>query len=108
MSRKTSAEGFRLTIRGREAFGVDTGTGDCARDVPGVPEDAFLDRDLIESDEGVRGSAENRLRLFNVTLNGLLLPLPLGGVRISSTLRPNPFPVLGGGRGGDSSDEADE
>jgi hypothetical protein len=92
-----------LTIRGREAFGVDTSTGDGARDVPGVPGvEPFLDKDLIESDDGVRGSAENRFKLLSVALNGLLLPLPLEGVRMSSTLRP--LTVFGGGSGGEDSE----
>ena len=61
--------------------------------------DVTLDR--IESCEGVRGNAENLLRLFNVDLNGLLplLLLPLDGVRASSMEMPRPVFAFGGGSG---------
>lgn len=52
----------------------------------------------MEIEEGVLGSAENRFKLLRVTLNGLLLPLPLKGVRTSSVS--TPLPVFGGGNGG--------
>lgn len=94
-SLKLSASGRGLTIRGRgEALGVSTGDGEGGRDVVGV--DPLFPTDRIDRDDGVRGRAENRFKLFKVALNGLLLPLPLDGVRTSSP----PLCVLGGGNGG--------
>ncbi|PRW73883.1 hypothetical protein, partial [Pseudomonas fluorescens] len=56
---------------------------------------------LMDREDGVRGKAENRFKFVRVALKGLLLLLPLDGVRSSSI--PRPF-VFGGGRGGDLKD----
>ena len=98
ISRKTRAGGLGLTMRGLLILGVAGATGEGALDVPGVPGDIpFLAKDLIESDDGVRGSAENRFKLLMVALNGLLLLLPLDSVRTSSRAG---LLVPFGGRGG--------
>lgn len=99
MSPNINASGFGLTICGRCRFrGVRAGDGEGVRDVLGV--EAVL-YDLMDRDEGVRGKAENRFKFVRVALKGLLLLLPLDGVRRSSI--PRPF-VLGGGSGGDLTD----
>lgn len=92
ISLKTRACGFKLMTLGRGGiFGVGNGEG--VRDVRGV--EPSLADERIDREEGVRGSAENRFRLLNVALKGLLL---LDEDRQSST--PGPLLVFGGGNGG--------
>lgn len=101
MSLNIRAEGLELTTFGLDAIlGVGIYGGDGVRDVLGV--EPPRGEDLTESDEGVRGSAENRFRLLNVALNGLVL---LVGERKSSV--PGPLLVLGGGRGGNVGERTD-
>ena len=102
MSLKMRADGLGLTTFGHgAAFGVGICDGDGVRDVLGV--EPPRGEDLTERDEGVRGSAENRFRLLNVALKGLVL---LVGERKSST--PGPLLVLGGGKGGSVGERTDD